>query len=132
MVIQLKDASGTTPATSGRNPRGEANSVKAIITHADARVDRAIHFDDFEASDQDSEKDGHANDNDDVEFSHESEDRTLHVGYIINPRGIERSQADERDEEEDGGQRVNPGKPPTDSLQGHDNCRHNSGESVSI
>ena len=102
------------------------------MTHAGERLDRAINFVDFVAILQYSKVYKHADINDDVEFSHESEDRTLHVGYIINPRGIERSQADERDEEEDGGQRVNPGKPPTDSLQGHDNCRHNSGESVSI
>ena len=73
-------------------------------------MDRAILFDDFEASGQDSEEDGHADDNDDVEFSHEAEERSLHVGHVRNPRGVDRRQADDPDEEEDGGQGVTPGE----------------------
>ena len=82
MVIESKDTSGTTPVTAGRTPRAKSNSVKAFITHADARVDEAIHFDDFEASDQDSEEDVHADDNDDVKFSHEAGERSLHVVHV--------------------------------------------------
>ena len=67
MVIESKDANGAAPATAGRIPRAESNSAKAIITHADAKVNRAIHFNDIEASDQDSDEDGSDNDNDDVE-----------------------------------------------------------------
>ena len=98
MVIESKDTGGTIPVTAGRTPRAKSNSVKAFITHADARVDRAIHFDDFEASDQDSEEDGHADYNHAVVFLHESEERSLHVVHVSNPRGINGRQADDLDE----------------------------------
>ena len=112
MVIESKDASGTTPTTAGRSMRVESNSVKSIVTHEDARVDRAIHFDDFEASDQDSEEYGHADDNDTDVFIHEAEERLLHVSFFKNPRKVDRRQADERDEEDDGYQGVTPGEQP--------------------
>ena len=60
MVNELKDASGTTPATAGRTPQAESKSTESNTTPANAKVDRAIHFDDFETSDQDSEEDGSA------------------------------------------------------------------------
>ena len=100
MVKEWKDASGTTPATAGRTPHAESNSAKMIITYSDERVDRAIQFDDFEASDQDSEEDGNDYDNDADVFSHESEERSIHVRHVSNPRGVDRRQADDRDEEE--------------------------------
>ena len=74
MVIESKDGSGATPATARGTPRAESNSAIAIITQADARVDLAIHFDDFKASDQHSKEDGNADDNDDVKFRHEAEE----------------------------------------------------------
>ena len=112
LVIDLKDASGATTAIDERTPRDEPISAKVIITHSDARVDRSIHFDDSEASDQDCEEDGNADDNDGIEYSHEAEERSLHVGHVINPRGVDRPQADESDEEEDGCQGVAPGERP--------------------
>ena len=51
MVFELKYASGTTLMTAGRLLRTVSNLAKAIITHADSRVDRSIHFEDFEDSD---------------------------------------------------------------------------------
>ena len=88
MVIEPKDASDATPATAERTPRAESNSAEAIITHADAKVDRAIHFNDIKASDQDSDEDVNDNDNDDVELDHEAEERSLHVGHVRNPHGV--------------------------------------------
>ena len=113
MVIESKDASGTTPVTAGRTARANFDSAKLIISLADTRANRAIKFDDSEASDQDIEAVGHADDNNAVVFSHEEEERLLYVGHFSNPRGIERRQADERDEEEGGGQGVTPGERPS-------------------
>ena len=73
MVNESKDANGTTLRIAGRNLRAESSLAKEIITHADARVDRAIHFDDFVASDSDSEEYGSADDNDAVVFRHKAE-----------------------------------------------------------
>ena len=112
VVIVFKEASGTTTVTIGRTPRAESNPVKLIITHADARVYQVINFDDFESSDKDSDEDGHADDNDVVVLSHEAEQRSLHVGHVIDPRGIDRRQVDERNEEKDRDQGVTPNGRP--------------------
>jgi hypothetical protein len=55
-------------------------------------VDRAIRFDDFETSDQDSEENGNADYNDAVVFIHEAEERLLQAEQVSNPRGIGRHQ----------------------------------------
>ena len=85
-------------------------SAKSIITHSDAKADRAIYFDDFEASEPYIKENDNTDENDAVVFSHEAEERSLHVGHVINPSGIETRQTDERDDEEDGGQGGTPGK----------------------
>ena len=92
MVNELKDASGTTPATAGRNPHAESKLAKSNTTPASAKVDRAIRFDDFETSDQDSVENDNADYNDAVVFSHEAEERLLQAARVSNPRGIGRHQ----------------------------------------
>uniref|UniRef100_M4C0Y9 Uncharacterized protein n=1 Tax=Hyaloperonospora arabidopsidis (strain Emoy2) TaxID=559515 RepID=M4C0Y9_HYAAE len=72
-------------------------------------LERAIQFDDFEASDPDREEDGRAEYNDSFEISDEAEERSLHVGHSSNPRGVATRVVNERDEE-DGGQYVTPGE----------------------
>ena len=90
MVNEFKDASGTTTATAGRTPHDESKSAKSNTIPASAKVDRAIHFNDFETSDQDSEEDGSADYNDAVVFSHEAEERSLQATHVSNSRGVER------------------------------------------
>ena len=112
MVNESKGTSGDTSATSGRTPNVESYLEKSIVTPETARVDRAIHFDEFETSDQYSEEDGKSYYSDVVVFSNEAEERSLHAAHVSNPRGVEGIQADERDEEEDGGQGVTPRERP--------------------
>ena len=57
MVNKSRDASGATPATAGRTPYAEPNSASSKITLVEAGLERAIQFDDFEASEQDIEED---------------------------------------------------------------------------
>ena len=110
MVNESRNATVATPATAGRTPHADPNSASSPITPAEAGVERAIQFGDFETSDQDSEEDGRAEDNDNVGLSDEVEELSLHVGHSSNPRRIATRVVNKRDKEEDGGQDVTPGE----------------------
>ena len=112
MVNESRNASGATPAAFGRTQHAEPNSASSNITLAEAGVEQDIQYSDFESSEKDSEEDERAKDNDSVELSAEAEERSVHVGHSINPRGVATRVVNERDEEEDRGQDVNPGERP--------------------
>uniref|UniRef100_M4B7L8 Uncharacterized protein n=1 Tax=Hyaloperonospora arabidopsidis (strain Emoy2) TaxID=559515 RepID=M4B7L8_HYAAE len=112
MVNESRNATVATPVTAGRTPYAEPSSASSPVTPAEEGVERAIHFDDFETSDQDSEEDGRAEDKDNVGLIDEVEELSLHVGNSSNPRGVATHVVNKRDEEEDGGQDVTPGERP--------------------
>ena len=88
MVNESRNASTSTPSTDRRTSHAEPNSASLNITLAELRVERAIQFDDFEASDQDSEEDGRDDDNDSVGLKDEAEERSPHVVHSSNLRGL--------------------------------------------
>ena len=59
---------------------------------------RTFQFDDFEASDQNSEEDGRAEDNDSVGLSDEAEELSLHLGSSSNSREVATCVFDKRNE----------------------------------
>ena len=93
-------ASGATLATAGQTPHAEPNLASSNITQAEAGVEWAIQFNDFEASDHDSEEDGRAEDDYSVGLSDDAKELSLHAGHRSNPRGVDACVVNERDEEE--------------------------------
>lgn len=106
--------------TAGRTPHAKSIPAKSITAHADARADRGISFDDFQSSAKKVEEDDHADADYDVVLSHKAEERSLHVDNVINPRGINRRQADKLYEKDNSGQDVAHGERPPPSARSQD------------
>ena len=56
MVNESRNARGTTPPPAGRTPHAELESGRANLTPADARVERAIDFKEYDFDDQGEEE----------------------------------------------------------------------------